>query len=100
MFPTKRDTGCLRVPVVSFTGRDHALAVVLLPPKNSENTSVFFRILGFTVPTRIKSLLAPTPRPRTLFTGRDHALAVVLLLNEPGKYLGIFRALCLPHLLR
>lgn len=29
MFPTKRDTGGLRVPLVSFTGRDHALAAVI-----------------------------------------------------------------------
>ena len=53
MFPTKRDTGGLRVPLVSFTGRDHTLAVVVLPAHEFGKRSDVFRILMPTAPTRI-----------------------------------------------
>ena len=45
MFPAKQDSDKSRVPFVSFTGRDHALAAVFLPAQEFGKRSDVFRIL-------------------------------------------------------
>ena len=51
MFPNKEDTGGLRVPVVSFTGRDPSAGEKFIPSgrgghKNSGNAATFPEFLG------------------------------------------------------